>query len=130
MALHRELADVGVRVWETRTLADCWSELAESPASFVVIELGRNAGDVLRHLVRQDREMPAVRAAVVADRSMADYEELMREAGAVHFVCSPRRMGPLARLACHHLAQVPPPQQSFTERIWASLPWGGNRGLP
>ena len=67
--------------------------------------------------------------AVVADRQWADYEWLMREAGAVHFVCSPRRVGPLAQLACRHLAQVPPPQQSLTERIWAALPWGGIEGL-
>ena len=49
------------------------------------------------------------RLAVVADRSLAGYEWLMREAGAVHFVCSPRQVGPLAQLACRHLAQVPPP---------------------
>ena len=47
----------------------------------------------------------------------------MREAGAVDFVSSVRQVGLLARLACRHLAQVPPPQQSLTERIWAGLPW-------
>jgi hypothetical protein len=48
----------------------------------------------------------------------------MREAGAVHFVDSVRHVGLLARLACRHLAQVPPPQQTLTELIWAGLPWG------
>ena len=51
-------------------------------------------------------------------------EWLMREAGAIHFLCSPRRVGPLAQMACRHLVQVPPLQQNITERIWASLPWG------
>ena len=48
VALRRELADAGVRVWETRTLADCWNELAESPASFVVLELGGDVAGLLR----------------------------------------------------------------------------------
>jgi hypothetical protein len=124
VALRRELAEAGVRVWETRTLADCRDELVESPASFAVIELGANAGGLLRLLARQPRQFPAARLAVVANRSQAGYEWLLREAGAVHFLCSPRRVAVLARLACRHLAAVPPPQQSLAERIWTSLPWG------
>lgn len=127
VALRRELAASGVRVWETRTLDDCFAELAASPASFVVLELGGDVAELLNCLVRLSREFPAARQAVVADRPLAGYEWLMREAGAVHFVCSPRRVGPLAQLACRRLAQVPPLQQSFTERIWANLPWGENR---
>ena len=128
MALRRELADAGVRVWETRTLADCWSELAESPASFVVLELGGDVAGLLRRMARQPREFPAARLAVVADRSLADYEWLMREAGAVHFVCSPRQVGPLAQLACRHLAQVPPPQQSLDRADLGELAVG-ERGM-
>jgi hypothetical protein len=124
VALRRELAEPGIRVWETRTLADCRDELIENPASFAVIELGANAVGVLRLLARQPRQFPAARLAVVADRAQADHEWLMREAGAVHFLCSPRQVAVLARLACRHLAEVPPPQQSLGERIWASLPWG------
>ena len=124
VALRRELAGAEIRVWETRTLADCWTELAQSPASFLVLEMGRNVAELLGRMARLPREFPAARLAVVADRSLAGYEGLMREAGAVHFVCSLRQVGLLARLACRHLAQVPPPQQSLTERISANLPWG------
>jgi hypothetical protein len=124
VAMRRELAEGGIRVWETRTLADCWSELAHSPASFLVLELGSNIADLLQRMARLPREFPSARLAAVADRSLARYEWLMREAGAVHFLCSVRQAGPLAQLACRHLAQVPPPPQSLTERIWASLPWG------
>lgn len=122
-ALRRELSGAGVRVWETRTLADCWNELAESPASFVVLELDRGVVGPLRYVARQPREFPLARLAVATDRSLADYEWLMREAGAVCFLASPRKVGRLAQLVCRHLAQVPPPQQSLTERIWTSLPW-------
>jgi hypothetical protein len=123
VALRRELGTAGVRVWETRTLADCRDELIENPASFVVVELGANPRGLLRLLVSQSHRFPAARLAVVADRSHGNYESLMREAGAVHFLCSPRQAGLLARLACRHLAEVPPPQQSMAERIWAGLPW-------
>jgi ActR/RegA family two-component response regulator len=127
VALRRELADAGVRVWETRTLADCFDELAESPASFAVLELRGDVAGLLCCLARQIREFPRARVAVVADGHLADYEWLMREAGAVRFLCSPRRVGRLAQLALRHLAQVPPPPQNLTERIWASLPWGPGR---
>jgi hypothetical protein len=124
VALRRELADAGVRVWETRTLADCRDELVENPASFAVVELGSNPTGLLRLLAGQPRRFPAARLAVVTDRSQADYQWLLREAGAVHFLCSPRQVGLLARLACRHLAQAPPPQQTLAERIWSALPWG------
>ena len=58
VALRRELAEAGVRVWETRTLADCRKELAASPASFVVLELSGEPSAVLRFMARQPREFP------------------------------------------------------------------------
>lgn len=124
VALRRELADAGVRVWETRTLADLRDELVENPASFAVVELGSNVAGLLRLLASQPRRFPGVRVAVVADRERAEYELLIREAGAVHFVTSPRQAGLLARLACRHLAEAPAPQQTLAERIWSGLPWG------
>jgi hypothetical protein len=123
VALRRELANSGVRVWETRTLDDCFSELADSPASLLVLELGDDVAGLLDRLARRARRFPRARMAVVADRSRPDHQGLLREAGAVHFVASPRQVGRLARLACRHLAQVPPLQQNLTERIWANLPW-------
>ena len=74
-------------------------------------------------MARQPREFPAARLAVVADRSLADYEWLMREAGRSISSARRDRSAPLAQLACRHLAQVPPPPQSLTERIWTNLPW-------
>jgi hypothetical protein len=123
VALRRELADV--RVYETRSLVDCFGVLAEAPASFLIVELtGGSAAALLERMARLGRDFPLARMAVVADRSLAGYEWLMREAGAVHFVCSVRQSGPLARLALRHLAQAPAPPRSLTEQIWAGLPWG------
>ncbi len=124
VALRRELAHGGVRVWETRSLADCWDELANSPASFLIVELGRDLAPLLHRLLTLPRTFPAARVAVVSQRSSAPYEWLLREAGSVHYVCSPRDVAPLARMACRHLSQAPSPPQSLAERIWTALPWG------
>lgn len=123
--LRRELTEAGVRVWETRSLADCWEMLAQAPASFVVVELTlANLAGVLHRMAWQERDFPLARIAVAADRSLAGCQRVVEEAGAVHFCYSPATLGPLARLACCHLAMVPAPQHSLTERIWAGLPWG------
>jgi hypothetical protein len=124
VVLRRELAEAGVRVWETRSLADCWQELAAAPGSFLVVELRPdNAEGLLGRMVWLPREFPLARVAVVAARGLAGHEWLMREAGAVHMTCSPRRLGPLAEIALRHLAGIPAPQQTMVARIWSSLPW-------
>jgi len=122
--LRRELAGAGVRVWEARTLADAWEMLAESPASFVVVEASQaNLGGLLARLVWFQRDFPLARVATVADRTLTDCQWLVREAGAVDFCCSPRQLRRLAGTACRHLAGVPSAQQTLAERIWSSLPW-------
>ena len=125
-ALRIELAAAELRVWEAGPLEEPRRLLAQWPASFLVAELTEKSG---AHLIRQlgqiDRFWPQTRVAVVADRKLAGWEWLMREAGAVHFVTSPRELSPLVDLACRHLAAAPAPPQSFTERIWAGLPWKG-----
>jgi hypothetical protein len=125
VAMRRELAAAGLRVYETRNLADCWEMLGEAPASFAIVELSAgNVAALLRHMARLERDFPLGRVAVVADRSLSGYQWLMREAGAVHFTCSPRQLAPLARLAAGHLAEAPAPRPNLTGQIWAGLPWG------
>jgi hypothetical protein len=124
-ALRVELAETSVRVWECRKLPEAWEAMAQTPAAFVIVEAAReNLDDLLQRMASFSRDFPQGRIAVVADRSLAGYEWLLREAGAVHFLTSPRRLAPLAGLVVRHLASVPPPVQSLAERIWASLPWG------
>lgn len=122
-SLRRELAESGIRVWETRTLSDCLDELLESPASFVVLEMVADCDKLIRFLSRQRREFPLARFAVVAGRVLASHEILAREAGAVYFMTSPRQGRILARLICRHLALAPASPIALTEQIWASLPW-------
>jgi len=123
-ALRRELGNRPIRVHETRSLTECWHLLAENPAGFAVVELAdRVLDELLGRMSRLETDFPFVRVAVVADRALADYERLIREAGAVHFTCSPRLLRPLAELAARHLDQVPEPDRSPAETIWSTLPW-------
>lgn len=126
VALRAALADaaVGPRVRETRSLADCWQELARRPSSFVVAELTLSAADALAdRLARLERQFPLAAVAVVADRSLAELEPLVRQAGAVHFVTSPREADALARLASRHLERAAAPRRSVRETVLARLPW-------
>ena len=124
VALRRELPVHGVRVHETRSVAECWEMLARRPASFVVAELTRSGAEaLLEQMAWLQRDFPGARVAVVAERPLASCEWLLREAGAVHFTVSPRELGPLACLAVRHLEVAPPPQWTLAERIWADLPW-------
>lgn len=129
-ALRREMGGAGTLIQEARSLRGAWDLLDGSPASFVLVELTRpGVADLLRRMARLQRDYPLARVAIVADRRLGSFEWLMREAGAVHFTCSPRQLGPVFWLACRHLAQSPPPRRSAAERILASLPWptrGGN----
>lgn len=124
VALRRELGAAGPRVYETRSVAECWEMLAGRPASFVVAEWTRSSAQaLLERMAWLERDFPRARVAVVAERSLAWSEWRVREAGAVHFTVSPRQMGPLASLAVRHVAAAPRPRLSLTERIWADLPW-------
>lgn len=127
VALRRELAASSVRVWETGTIGECQRELLENAASFVVVELladnAKSFDAVLRLLTDVHRRFPAARVAVVGEPVASDCEAALREAGAVHVGDSLRRAGLLARLALRHMAGVPRPPQTLTERIRANLPW-------
>lgn len=126
VALRRELVGLGLRIHETRNVAQAWEMLARCPASFLVIELTRASVDaLLERLAWLERDYPLARVAVVAERAFDRCEWLMREAGAVHFTTSPRQMAGLAQAACRHLQTAPRPPRSITDEVWAGLPWGG-----
>ena len=123
MALRREVG-ARRRVYETRSVLQCWEMLAGSPGSFVLVELtAGNLEPLLQRMARLERDFPLARVALVADHKRTPYQWLLREAGAVDFVTSPRRLGPLAALACRHLSTSPRPPRSVTDRIWEELPW-------
>ena len=113
-----------LRVCETRTLADCRRELTAAPASLVVVELTEsNVAGALDLVVDVVRSFPWARVVAVAERGWEPYEWLLREAGAIHFITSPRKADMLARLAVRHVARLPVPPTTLVAEIWDSLPW-------
>lgn len=124
VALRREAAPQGLRLYETRSLADGWAMLEQSPAGFLVAELTlANADALLARMAGLERRFPRARVAVVAERSLADYEGLLREAGAAWFATSPRELKPMVTLVQRHLQRAPLPPRDFTQQVWDSLPW-------
>jgi hypothetical protein len=124
LALRRELP-IDNRLCETRSIPDCWRTLAQNPTAFVVAEFTQsNADALLDRLVWLERDFPLARMAVVADRSYRLCENLVREAGAVHFVTSPREANVLAAVALRHLRAAPRPELAVADRVWNELPWG------
>ncbi len=124
-----EPAAAGLRIDEVRSLADCRRLLTRWPSSFVVIEVSREEmAAVLGLLVRWERDFPLARAAVVAERSLAEWQWPLREAGAVWFTASPRELAAVATIARRHLEQAPEPRLGIAERLWRGLPWGRDEG--
>ena len=124
VALRRESAGRQVRVYETRSLADCRRELESSPASFVAAELTvAGAEKLIAWIDGVSRELPQVRVAVLADREAASWDWPSREAGAIGFTCSPRRLAPILRMARRHLAAAPEAELTFREQVEQRMPW-------
>ncbi|MBL8829570.1 MAG: hypothetical protein JNM18_21505 [Planctomycetaceae bacterium] len=114
-------------VIETRSLAACREELNGQPAAFVVLELtAANLSAVLDLLADQERLWPRAAIVVVADRSLGDWEPIVREAGALAWSTSPRRLRPLVEMACRHTALHARPYETIHAAIDASLPWRSN----
>ncbi|MBC8868552.1 MAG: hypothetical protein H8E44_04005 [Planctomycetes bacterium] len=124
-ALRRVLSSTQHRVRETRSLAECWRELEQGPASLVALELTRENGEALvRRLLDLSRCFPRARAIVLGRRVLEPFEGLVREAGAAHVLLSPRGVSGAARLIERHMAQAPREQLTFRQSIWSRLPWG------
>ncbi len=125
VAIARHLAADADDIHQTRSLEECWEALAKWPASLAVLELiAANVEPLVRRLADLDRRFPAARAIVVAARSLAAYENLAREAGAIHFETSPRRLDAVAAIWRRHRDAAPRRTMNTPPRILAGLPWG------
>lgn len=128
VACRRALAAIPdadqIRLIETRNLADCREEILNSPGAFVTIELtAACCDDALALMMELSRWRPQVAFAVTAPRTWRNYEALVRELGALHFVVSPRQVRPLAEIAARHLARESESDETLQERTLARLPW-------
>lgn len=105
-------------------LDDCWQMLADSPASFVALELNEsNLESVVRRIQDLRGRFPQARAAVMCDRALGSSEWLVREAGASHVAVSIRELSTVVDLARRHLARIRPPELGIRQRVWDRLAW-------
>ncbi len=122
----------GMPLIETRSLDEVWERLNDAFAATVALQLtAHRAEQILAALVRLDRDYPHAAAIILADRSLAGWENVVREAGAVHFVPSPRQVDEIVALLRRRsqFAAIDMPATltettSLEDRILASLPWG------
>ncbi len=124
IALRPPLRRLGVRLYETRALEECWREVEAHTASMVGVEVTRaNLKAVVPWLTRLSRAFPRARVVACVDRELEPAQWLLREAGAVHVTSSPRETAPLVRLIVRHLAASPAGAETARQRIWQRLPW-------
>jgi hypothetical protein len=126
-ALRRELDSARERVGfiETRSWDEVWQALGQFPTALVAAELTEAAaGRLLAALARIERRHPQAALVVVADRRLTAYRDLLREAGALHFLTSPRRLSEIADIVRRRTARF---ESSFESagplEIRANLPW-------
>jgi len=118
------MAGDSLRLHVTKDLNDCWRALADSPASFVALELNsQNLELIVARLQDLRCRFPLARATVMCDRSMTSCQWLAREAGAVHVADSTRDMSTIIRLATRHFAQLNRPEVGIRQSVWDRLAW-------
>jgi hypothetical protein len=127
-ALRRELDSAGVRATliENRSWDEVWNALGEFPTALVAAELTEATAErLLAVLARIERRHPQAAMFVVADRRLAAYRDLLREAGALHFITSPRRLFEIGEIVSRRAARFQSAVGSAAplEEIRANLPW-------
>ena len=123
VGLRRVLRRDRWRVIETRSVDDCWQQLAREPTSIIAWEGTLDGAEtVAEQLIEQSRSFPRSPGIVVC-RGRATHDEwLWREAGAVHVVRSPRELPSILGMARRHGIRFPAQQRSLEETIWRQLP--------
>jgi hypothetical protein len=123
-ALRRAAGRRKLPLVETRSLEQVERELAEFPASAVVLEVGPdNVFARLRRLAQWRSRWGSACFVLAASPAMAAIEASLREAGAAHVEYSPRHLRALARLIRRHLGKAPLREIPLKEAVWARLPW-------
>jgi hypothetical protein len=117
---------------ETRSIDETTDTLQKFRKSLVLLQLHpRQSKRIVTLLRRLDFEFRQSSAVVLGDRRLRPaWEDLVREAGAIDYIKSPRQIGRLINLIEHHSQLVRRNASEIDsdlfleERILANLPWG------
>ena len=124
VAFRRALGKQSALVKETRSLPGCGRELAARPASVVAVEVAEgNLEAVIAALTDWSRRFPVSRVMSLMDPQLAGSELVLREAGAMIVLHSPRELAAAMQFVHRHLAQAPAADLPLEQAAWASLPW-------
>jgi hypothetical protein len=125
-AARREINDEAVRLVEVRSWDECWQRLAEQPSALIAAELTEtNIDACLAGLHYIESRFPHAALLVLADRKLEPCRALLREAGALHFITSPRRLGEVKAILGRRRNQSYPAIRASNplDQIIAELPW-------
>ena len=127
--LRRMLGGDGVFVRRCGSFTQCWPDLELFPSSIVLLEAGEaDLGDIFELVCRIQRRFPRARSLVVLPRGCQQQQQWwLREAGAVHVVRSSRELDSVARLVRQHVQQAPAIPRTWTEQVYAGLPWSSEK---
>jgi hypothetical protein len=128
-SLRRHTLGRGLRLIETRSLAETEDRLDEAPSALVGLELtAATIGSVTQWISRRPAELGAKAVLVFAQRGLRACELLCREAGAIQFVDTELELFALADMFDRYLsdpafAKLNAEDLPLAERVRASLPW-------
>ena len=121
-----------VKLVETRRPDELWRQLDQHGGAIVALELTATRLETsLAALWRLHCQYPTTVVVALAERSLSALEPAVREAGAVHFIASPRKLDELVSLVRYRCAAAAfrdcsdDEEVPIEDRVFASLPWGG-----
>jgi hypothetical protein len=121
-----------VKLVETRHWDELCQQLDRHGGAIVALELtAARLETSLAALWRLHRLYPSAVVVALAERSLSALEPAVREAGAVHFIASPRELNELVELVRYRSAAATiqdcnaDEELPIEERVFASLPWSG-----
>jgi hypothetical protein len=82
-----------------------------------------NVEEILQRLAALRQNDTDAGAVVLTQRSLCDYEWLLRELGALHVALSWRNLQPLTGLVRRFLRQAATTPENPYDRAWERLPW-------
>jgi hypothetical protein len=123
-ALRLAISEPAVRLVEVRSWDECWRRLQEHPSALVAVELtDANIDAVVAALGRIERKFPQAAPLIFAERKLAPYRGVLCEAGALHFVTSPRELGGVNEILCRRSHFSVTDASNGLDEIVAELPW-------
>lgn len=124
IAFRRCLRSTAVRVYETRSLDQCYAQLVAAPKSLIGVEVTPEQVErQIRWLWKTRRVFPDAWAIVLGYRGLEPADWMLREAGALYVLHSRRNIDPTARLVQRIVDPDEAGPTGTRRKVWAQLPW-------